>query len=1296
MKKFIFMMVLCFGASLLHAAEFTISAGKLKAVFDTRGGALKTLYLGDKALTYPDKKTLSFTEKVLRSEGKKQYVEEFSNLEFTPVALTRNSISFSAVGVQNFDFLRVTKTFSLDAKTNTMTVSYKFDNLSGKDSKAGIWSRTMLRRFDGMGMRNTYFHFRKGKLVKSIHPGNVSGDNWVMDTSSPVTAFMGNDDKTGAVVLPPQDLLCAFYNWFTGSNDLSTLEYFLREQKIPAGKSVEFDIKVIISENVPELLKKYAARPFTKAKGNVPAWLDYYVKNDKGVTAVFTGNGIMPRSRKTLDIQGKRQYCDSIRGVKIPGNLDPGMITVYNLANKAPEYDKPVPFTVEKLASGEQRILVFVPGINKQGYYFTKFKDGFAYNTRAKAPGFIGKDSFAYRICFDRKSEKTYPAELFKGGPDLAYNGSLERKAPNVPWADGYSWSYGVRSRKLFSWVDEGINNSKCIKLHRPKGSNFYCIWPVFFRPEQGVKYHFSANMRSENPDRAWVTCMIEFTDKNNKDVPKTRINVDCVKSSYRWKKVSYTFFKPQAAEAGVVRFGANSPLQYLWVDNVSIVPEDFSYSMRSPMELMRDELKETNYPALDFIEKLSHDTVTPHKKWMSNPVDLMPEILYLPLATTHSIQYTGKRQIVEFAQRMKLTYKFIPLLRWIESGAKAWNVVFGKKFEPYTIALLKEIKKSPKAVIVQDIDFSRIPSAAFISIVRKFQKDGSGILFYNCRNIPAELLGKQIATPEGIFATPELRKVPKNWFARSFTAWQNGKSRVICFTRSKSEYYLEAQNFPCVPKKFANERTPSYYSFDFPYWEYINVSALKSLRYVAGVEPEVKVIGNLKQGVRLKSAKAQTVLLNVVIKDMNRREKARFVQKAALKAGVNDVNFKVPYISGGINIADYRVTDLKGREFDFGAVNFTTPDTNKLTAVFADKDKVFERGGEVKVRVSAAGTIPAGSVLAYSVSDTNDRIVVKGNIKAGAQNDISFKVLPPYTTLYRLHLYLKSGSKELSRGFAEFSMPAKSKDLTYLDSLVWLGRNPYARLASQMGFTMWISSFMQNNESMGWFKTLRNSNLTPVMYGAGHANNTTDLKYRHDIPSDPVRTPCFSDPEHWKKAGAIIKAKVLQQRYRYYGILHHEIADEAYLGSMVCFAPHCLKDFRAELKKQYGTLEALNKTWNRKYKKWDEVMPVQLKELSSKDNLAPWLDHKMFMVKAFAKNWVGNTGKELRKYVPGSKVGLSGTQIPGYSYDWVQLMKHINCLSYYGGIQRKAVHDFAAPGFVAGMWGGGYAKAEE
>ena len=1295
MKTIQVLLAACLGIFSLNAAEFSISSGKIQAFFDTKGGGLKRLSFNGKELTRHEKEGLSFTEKLLRSEGKNQIIEDFSALEFTPVDVKKDAVTFSVLGVKNFDFLRLTKSFSINSKENALVVTFKLENISGKAADAGVWTRTMLRRNNAMGMRNTFFYPLKGGMISRNHPGDAKGEEWYTDITGAAAGFMGIDDKTGGVLLLPQDLLCALYSWCSVGKDISTLEFFLKEKTLPPKGSLSWQVKVLLSENVPQLVKKHMHRPLVEKGGRKPLIVDFYAKNDTSVKVVGAGHNVFPRSVRTLDIRGRRQYNDSVRGIRIPGTIDPKLISVYNLANNAPEYDRPVPFTIEKLPSGEQRILVLVPGVNKEGYYFTRFKDGFAYNSLRKPYVFCGPEDFTYRVCFDRKSEKTYPAELFKEGANLVYNGTFEKQMPNAPWAEGYYWSWYVRGRKLYQWVNEGPDNSKCIKVIRHKDSTQYSVFPVFFRPESGVKYHFSADMRGENPERTWLTCMAEFCDAQNKNIRKARINIFNSKSAYAWKKVKYTFYNPRGAEYGALRFGISTFIQTLWVDNVKLVPEDFSYTARSPQELLREECKNTSYRALDFLEKISHEYVTPHTKWLSDPVVEMPEILYLPLATTRSIQHTGKRQIVEFSQRMKLRYHFIPLLHKVDSGGTNWDVTFGKNFEPYTIVQIKGIVKAPKVIIVQDINFKKIPDKDFIALLKKFQKQGSGIMFYNCVAVPQELLGKKIKRPSEIFTTPVFRKVSGSALDRACTVYQNGKSRVVCFLRNRSEWYIEPVNFPCVPPEFAREMCPAYNSRDFRYWEYIYVSALKALRYAAGVESAVKVVENKGRSVILKAAEAETVLLKVSVEDMHRRAVCTFEQKAVLKPGLNKVTLALPAFPGGTFVADYRVTDQKGREYDFGALNFTNAEPNKLTVSFADKERIFDRNGDVRLQVAVSGVIPAGVSVICEIEDTRSRIVAKNSSAAKAVNNVSFRIAPPYTTLYRVHLKLVNGKKELSRGYGEFSMPSPGKDLTQLDALLWLGRTPMIQLASDMGFTYWIANFMQNGISMGRFKALANANLSMVMYGAGYANYSTSLKYRHDIPSDPVRTPCYSDPAHWKKVDEIIGKTMVGQRYRYYGAQLHEIADEAYLGSMVCYSPHCLKDFRAELKKQYGSLEALNKGWGRQFKKWDEVIPVQLKEVNGKENLAPWLDHKMFMAKVFAKNWVGGTRNLLRKYVPNSKAGLSGTQIPGYSYDWVQLMKHIDCLSYYSGIQRKAVHDFAGPGFVAGKWSGGYARAE-
>lgn len=1294
MVKKYFLFLTAVAALSLAGAEFSISEGAVKAVFDTRGGGLKSLSIKGKELTRHDRYALSFTEKLLRSRKNQQIIEDFSKYEFTPVEVKKNSVTFTAKGVRNFDFLRLTKRFTVNGKNNTLKVEFTLENISDRPGDVGLWTRTMLRRNNGSGMRNAFFFHLGGKFVTKTHPGDMKTEEWFYPVTGAAAGIMGMDDKTGLVLLLPPERLCGFYSWSARDKDISSLEYFLNEKTLPPKSKESFQVTAVLTENLPVELKKYEKRALLPPAGKQPVCMDLYSGKVSGVKIVAAGENYFTPSVNYLDIKGKKQYCNSVRGVRIPGNINADNISVYTLANGAPEFDRPVPFTVEKLSSGEQRILVQVPGVNKYGYYYTVFQEGFAYN-RYGRPSFCGSGDFAYRICFDRKAEKLYPAGLFKGGPDLIDNGSFERQMANAPWAESFYWSWFVRDRKFYHWVNEGQDKSRCIKVVRVKDTKHFSIFPVFFRPEEGVKYHFSADMRGENPEHNWISCMAEFEDENRKNIRKLRLDLANSKNAYPWKKVQKSFYSPRGIHYGTLRFGISSHLQTLWIDNVKIVPEDFTYIKRSAVERLRAEVKEASYGSLDFLEKISHEYVTPHTKWLTNPVDPMPEILYLPLGSTRTIQYTGKRQIVEFAQRMKLAYRFIPLLRKVDSGGARWDVSFGKGFESYTLAQLDEIKNAPKVIIIQDIDFALMADEKFLAALKKFLKGGSSFLFYNCNGIPKELLGKEIQVPSEIFAAPVFRNLGKGTLRRACTVYQNGKSRIVCFTRNRSEWYIDAYPFPCVPQEFAREMCPAYQSRDFQYWEYIYLSAIKALRYAAGVEPAVKVTGSKGTTLLLHSRKDLTAQIKVAVQDMHRRPLCSFVQKVELKPGVNSVPLALPAAPGGTFVADCRVTDLQGREYDCGALNYTLPDPNKVTVEFAQKEAIFERGKEVKAQISLAGTIPAGALLVYEVEDTRNRIVKSGSLKALAVNNLSFKVAPPYTTLYRLKLSLQQGKKELSRGYAEFSMPSPGKDLTQLDALIWLGRTPLLQLASDLGFTYWITNFMQDGVSMGRSKAVANANLGQVMYGAGHANYKTSLKYRHDIPSDPVRTPCYSDPGHWKTVEEIVRKTTEKQRFRYYGVQLHEIADEAYLGSTVCYSQHCLRDFRTALKAQYGSLENLNKNWQRTFKNWDEVVPVQLKEVSGKENLAPWLDHKMFMAKVFAKNWVGNTRDFLKKYVPNSKAGLSGTQVPGYSYDWVQLMKHIDCLSYYGGIQRKAVHDFAGPGFVSGMWGGGYARPE-
>lgn len=55
------------------------------------------------------------------------------------------------------------------------------------------------------------------------------------------------------------------------------------------------------------------------------------------------------------------------------------------------------------------------------------------------------------------------------------------------------------------------------------------------------------------------------------------------------------------------------------------------------------------------------------------------------------------------------------------------------------------------------------------------------------------------------------------------------------------------------------------------------------------------------------------------------------------------------------------------------------------------------------------------------------------------------------------------------------------------------------------------------------------------------------------------------------------------------------------------CFCPHSVARFRGWLKKKYGTLDALNRAWYRRFSSWDDVEPNRLSTILSYTDYVDW-----------------------------------------------------------------------------------------
>ena len=96
---------------------------------------------------------------------------------------------------------------------------------------------------------------------------------------------------------------------------------------------------------------------------------------------------------------------------------------------------------------------------------------------------------------------------------------------------------------------------------------------------------------------------------------------------------------------------------------------------------------------------------------------------------------------------------------------------------------------------------------------------------------------------------------------------------------------------------------------------------------------------------------------------------------------------------------------------------------------------------------------------------------------------------------------------------------------------------------------------------------------------------------------------------------------------------------------------------FRAWLREQYGSLDALNRSWGSAFREWDAVLPLTTEAARREGRYAPWADHRTYMEVSFARAY--QTVRDgVREGDPEGRIALSGTQVtnPWNGCDWHRL----------------------------------------
>lgn len=1275
------------GLLAINAAEIPLKHGKISVTLETRGGGLTRLEYDNEVFAVPG--WLSFQERIvantMETGDKKMHYESFDKLDFSPEIVSNSwkgsQVRLSARGVGSFDWLRLEKLYTFKQNSGDFKVDYILTNLDPQPRNAAIWCRTFLRNVtDPKSVSVSATGLEKG----GTHPGNAANDEWVPQPKYNATAAYDPVTKSGALVELPMKYLSAFYNWHSTKENTSTTEVVTCEITLKPGESVTVPISVSLGKGIEGKISKVKARkPSAEDKtGADPFLVEENAKGARRKPFIQNNNGLtFKRSERSMSLVVPRQFASSIREVILPENAAPENVSMFQVANGKPDYSLEVPSCVKKTADGKNVFQFLVPGLNT-AFGATKCKG----DTFYRGDSYVGNGNFNVELVFDRAPVKKADPEIFAGGANLFENSDFSKVDENGIAIGWYS-AREIWSRNWYT-VKDGT-----LQLVRPSDKPID-KWTKFFESfvvEPNRKYTFSMRASCNNPTKENAVGGISFYDESRKEIKvgEKALNIriyNCKRGSHGWQDFKMEFYAPENAKFATMSFLIYGIQQHiLSFDDVKIVPEPYSPEVKSKRERLRDQLVNGWYAPLDSIESNSHDVVTPHKKWLQPAAFTLPKILFLPFVQA-KYSTMERRTMVELAQRMDLSYEMIPLLAYVSfipgNGVMG---VYGAhtmpKLEPYTMECLKEAPHSP-LIFINELNFKKHVQADFVQWLQERGKNAS-IVFLDCANVPAELLGTPNTTPPEFTLLPNVGNAKPRDFQKVFSSYQRGKFRTVCVS------IKEKRSNPAVPQSQWDNIYTDYSPASFPYWEYQYLTLAKALRHAANIEPDAIMTG-LQTTQNALNAEIQakqdfSAQLRVEIMAMDRKPLGHIEEKIQIKPGKNTVEIALPPLPEGAAVADVQLL-CNGKISDAAAVMVNIPKKIQIALEYP-KGRNVPAGQPFPINVKVSNATE-NSDFVLEILDCDNRVVARKQSREPAFS-YEFRDKFPFSTLYQAHVTVLENNVMRARQTEEIIVSGRAGETDEQISVVWpdTNTNKYA-LYKKYGIDQLVIWCRGN---IGATRALRRMNLEPVVYGLGSTSFDNWRTYKDDKASDPVRIPCFNDAEATAKAKDNINNLVKEGQFDFYDVKYHFFGDEQFIGSTVCFSEHCLSAFREELKQSYGSIEKLNEAWGKSFKSFDEVKPVQLKEISDKTKLGEFLEHKLFINRVFANKYMGFMEQEAKKAAPASLSGISGTVNPGYSFDWALMMGKMNYLACYDGIQRKLARDFGRPEAIIGQWYGGY-----
>ena len=689
-----------------------------------------------------------------------------------------------------------------------------------------------------------------------------------------------------------------------------------------------------------------------------------------------------------------------------------------------------------------------------------------------------------------------------------------------------------------------------------------------------------------------------------------------------------------------------------------------------------------------------------------------------------------GIRDMVEIARRfdMKLTTNYI-------NGIWALSNHFTSLTEKRCINELTQVLRQEFDCMIFSANVWQLFSDALKKAIMAKVEKGTGLILIAPLNFPEELK-KNI----GSTYTPPKRKVlmlnqkpPRKfkWRSAGESALISGipvdhlpPTPVMPYKTTNVKNHIMAGNNPLLSEfsygkgkvflctwqvEAPSDNKPSGFflplnniappSETWKYYEY-QISLMGKLIYAASRKsdtmPQGKAAAVVKNGtinaaLELESSKDADITVAWTLRNKFSDTWNVFNQKLRMKAGKNRFTAVLPGPAmEGVNFVDIRVFNAAGAVLWWGCAPVEFRSTAKFTKVICDTNKVYKEKEKVLCSVIASGK---GKTI-VELWDNN------GNLCEKLSGD---KVALPLdkcrTKAARIIFRRMDGKKELDRAVRKIQIYGNIPAGTYT---VMQGWPSLSRNAHIWNYDLYLSQLKKMGinkaggaKSYGDFPSAERAfRENDILHGGVYSSMWTGGKFPYKAGEKAkfslIRRPCLSSPEYKQYLNTPAQRN-FGPTYKL-GAIDVMGADES--NSIVnwdgCFSIHCQREFRNFLKKEYKSLEALNKSWKTSFTKWEEVIASTAEEARKMKSFASWLDHRTFNDRNLA-NALARLVKNLKAADPRLIYSLSGTQNtnPWNAWDHYLMTPSLESLNSYSGEQTVQQRCFAKGRFTNCPWDG-------